>query len=872
MTAVIYGIDHFRSYLWGTKFTVYTDNTAVTDLARQEKTTNKKAFKWFTLLHEYDFDIKHRDGQSLKHVDALSRYPPKLGTVNYLAPTWQAADFEPIFDLEHWKASHAKVTLPHDEKFTRDDGLWYRRTEDGQFLLYVPEDLRSEVLKMYHDSPSMGHGGYKRMLSKIRQKLFWPAMSKDIAAYVQSCDKCQRGKFSNRRVPQAGRPVPSTCLEQVSVDLVGKLPPSGKGYIYVLCVQDRFSRFLAFIPLKDKSAPVVARAFLNDWVCKYGAPSIIVSDRGTEFMAEIFKVLAKFLGAKHAPTAAYRPQGNAENERSHQDLHTFLTMFLEESEDGWHSLLSYAAWCHNSAVHSVLGKSPIEVLTGIPPRDFPSFLPRKNQEEHEERLEYFFAKREKDLMDLRNNTRLAIEKSQAMAMERANEHARVQSYAVGQQVLVRQRLVNYAGRKWGEKYKGPYIIKAVVSPQIVLVSLPDDPQYTDYVHTSYIRPYLQRVVENDSEKEEESIEPLGRSKVPFPTAQPKERDCDSEDACDDRNITSEEVDRSKVRHAPRRVASASEARIVAPRRVTVDKNLSESRQVMPRVPKMQSDALESTRDLRRDLLKTPKQSQTDERPSDIEGASASTAMTPFRQMAETKAIRKELFQPSISPMAETRGARRRLFQTPTDDDEDDRERSFLSPYSHEQRDLGNLTAPRASYYSPRMMSPLPVTPIPRNLGISVRTTPDGYDIMRADESFEQDSAGKTTRTIEHRLTSDSEITVSKPPYLARASMARAAVPAKPSVRTELQRLIGDKPPEIKGGLNESRVTTRSQMPQPRQLRQPVQGNRDPDLDSAVPRDAPLPKLKSKRTAAQKAASVLQATKAAWAGRYKKDNY
>jgi ribonuclease HI len=118
MTAVVYGIDHFKSYLWGNKFVVYTDNNAVAEIARQDKTTSRKAFKWYTILHEYDFVVKHRDGKAMPHVDALSRYPAiqmrDREEMHYLSPSWQTTDFAPILDFSRWQEEMETVLTPNN--------------------------------------------------------------------------------------------------------------------------------------------------------------------------------------------------------------------------------------------------------------------------------------------------------------------------------------------------------------------------------------------------------------------------------------------------------------------------------------------------------------------------------------------------------------------------------------------------------------------------------------------------------------------------------------------------------------------------------------------------------------------------------------
>jgi len=72
--AVIQAIKKFRVYLFGTKFKLVTDCSAL------QKTLNKidissKVARWALMLEEFDYEVEHRAGSRLRHVDAFSRYP-----------------------------------------------------------------------------------------------------------------------------------------------------------------------------------------------------------------------------------------------------------------------------------------------------------------------------------------------------------------------------------------------------------------------------------------------------------------------------------------------------------------------------------------------------------------------------------------------------------------------------------------------------------------------------------------------------------------------------------------------------------------------------------------------------------------------------
>ncbi|GFV40855.1 retrovirus-related Pol polyprotein from transposon 17.6 [Trichonephila clavipes] len=72
--AIINALKKFRVYLLGHHF------KTVTDCSEFQKTMQKKELitriaRWALQLEEFDYEIEHRAGSRMKHVDALSRYP-----------------------------------------------------------------------------------------------------------------------------------------------------------------------------------------------------------------------------------------------------------------------------------------------------------------------------------------------------------------------------------------------------------------------------------------------------------------------------------------------------------------------------------------------------------------------------------------------------------------------------------------------------------------------------------------------------------------------------------------------------------------------------------------------------------------------------
>ncbi len=92
------------------------------------------------------------------------------------------------------------------------------------------------------------------------------------------------------------------------MDFVTNLPVSVRGYDGVMTIVDRFSRLVRFIPMKTaSSAADVARLFFENWLCLYGAPSKIVSDRDVRFISKFWSSLCSIIDSRLALSTAYHP-------------------------------------------------------------------------------------------------------------------------------------------------------------------------------------------------------------------------------------------------------------------------------------------------------------------------------------------------------------------------------------------------------------------------------------------------------------------------------------------------------------------------------------------------------------------------------------
>ena len=68
------------------------------------------------------------------------------------------------------------------------------------------------------------------------------------------------------------------------MDFIMSLPLSSRGYDAVFTIVDRFSRLVRFIPCNSNiTAHDAAMLFFEHWVCWFGVPTKIISDRDVRF-------------------------------------------------------------------------------------------------------------------------------------------------------------------------------------------------------------------------------------------------------------------------------------------------------------------------------------------------------------------------------------------------------------------------------------------------------------------------------------------------------------------------------------------------------------------------------------------------------------
>ena len=177
--------------------------------------------------------------------------------------------------------------------------------------LLVPGSKKNDVLRYHHGIPFVGHLGIEKTLEKIKNKFYWPNMKLSVEEYCRKCDKCGARKTppGKSRAPLRSYLV-GAPMERIQIDVMGPLPQTPRGNKYILVVCDCFTKWTEAYALPNQESETITKKFVDEFVCRYGAPLQIHSDQGSNFEARTFQQMCDFLGIHKTRTTSMRPQSN----------------------------------------------------------------------------------------------------------------------------------------------------------------------------------------------------------------------------------------------------------------------------------------------------------------------------------------------------------------------------------------------------------------------------------------------------------------------------------------------------------------------------------------------------------------------------------
>ena len=258
--------------------------------------------------------------------------------------------------------------IDNDKLLKFKHGVFNFETNEPYNCIVLPSVLLSSVLRWAHGPLHHGIGKMKQLIQPL---YWWPKYYNDIKLYCITCQPCQVSKKGINRKRYAGYMKLFSCnapFQIVSIDIVGSLPLTISGYRYILTMIDKYSRFCFIQPLIDIRAITVIKA-IEKFICIFGAPQVMVSDNGTQFISELYKAYTKGAKTEVRLVTPYYPQANGQIERLHRWIKERLALISYESGlnfvdgvDDWSEYLPIIQYTYNSSPNRMTNYSPSEII------------------------------------------------------------------------------------------------------------------------------------------------------------------------------------------------------------------------------------------------------------------------------------------------------------------------------------------------------------------------------------------------------------------------------------------------------------------------------------------------------------------------------
>ena len=413
--------EKFHDYLYGARFTAYTDNNPLTYVMTSAK-LDATSQRWVANLSNYTFDLKYKPGILNTDADCLSRIPSRqeepyitsdtikaicnvthhVPYIDSLAVTTSPVDeLPPLPDFaeidirrHQYEDPVIRYWLPHVDRRSRPSkyrlpfsnqqyhSTLYRNfdklhIQNGILMrdivingkkrsqIVLPRTCIRTVLHQLHTK--MGHPGRDKTTSLIRDRFFWYGMTADVESYIGKCKRCVLSKTpTTERAPlvniRSFQPLELVCLDYLTLET------SKGGYQNILVITDHFTRYAQAIPTKNSTARTTAEVIFNSFIVHYGIPLKIHTDQGPQFESSIIKELCSIMGIDKSRTTPYHPMGNGACERFNRTLLKMLSSLENSQKSDWKSYIAPIVHAYNCTKQETTGQSPFFLMFGREPR------------------------------------------------------------------------------------------------------------------------------------------------------------------------------------------------------------------------------------------------------------------------------------------------------------------------------------------------------------------------------------------------------------------------------------------------------------------------------------------------------------------------
>jgi len=287
-------------------------------MTMKKKEIPLRVSRWAMYLQDFDYEIEHRSGSKMRHVDALSRVSCYTLTDSLFHRLREAQL------LDDWMKVLKSVVETKGYDFYLVNEVLFK--DPNKELLVVPSLMETEIIQNSH---KQGHFSSKKTQDLIEKSYYIPKLKEKVAQVFDSCEECILVNAKAGR--QEGFPTPIDKGEKPFVTY----HVHQKRYNHIFVIVDAFSKYVWLYTTRSTGVEEVVTCLERQAAC-FGNPYRIVSDRGAGFTSHLFKEYCEREKIEHFLIATGVPRGIGQVERMHKIVVPMLSKLSLESPGSWY--------------------------------------------------------------------------------------------------------------------------------------------------------------------------------------------------------------------------------------------------------------------------------------------------------------------------------------------------------------------------------------------------------------------------------------------------------------------------------------------------------------------------------------------------------
>jgi hypothetical protein len=374
------------------------DHQNLTYFQKAQKLSDRQA-RWSLFLLEFDIKLQHLPGNKMILSDTLSRRPDhcpeedeskeeilllddlflNLLDINLRDRIMKNKEYD--FDVTkaiELLQEEGPTSIQNDLEDWKIEEVDYQKTIFYKGKQYIPknQELRRDILKLFHDHETVGHPGELGMYNSVKQHYWWPGLRIFVKKYIKGCGICQQFKIDRNLSHPSFIPVEGAISTQpfahCSMDLITDLPPAEGSDSILVVVDQGLSKGIILCPTnKTVNMDGIGDLLHENLYKQFGLPDKMISDRGPQFTAKAFRAMLSRLGVNLALSTAYHPQTDGTTERVNQEIKAYLAIYCHSHPETWKKSLATLEFTHNNQRHADRPKTLFEIIQGESPKVLP---------------------------------------------------------------------------------------------------------------------------------------------------------------------------------------------------------------------------------------------------------------------------------------------------------------------------------------------------------------------------------------------------------------------------------------------------------------------------------------------------------------------